>query len=88
MALVKVLVADGFSTVNNGAYGPGEQEMERSVAEKFSMFVTILETKKAKQEDKPPAKPEVKEYKKEDVIPKAALTTNKRKSSGSPRRKK
>jgi hypothetical protein len=47
MKVVKVLVRDGFSTMHDGAFGPGEGEMLLSVAQKYPMFVTILEDEDA-----------------------------------------
>ncbi len=42
MKLVKVRVNEGFATIEDGSFGPGECEIPLAIAEKYACFVTIL----------------------------------------------
>ena len=74
MKIVKVFVREGFSSVHDGAYGPGECEMALSVAKRYPMFVTILEVQEG-EGDQPK-----KVVKKSPAVKKVAPTSSKKAS--------
>ncbi len=43
---VKVIVEIGFATIEDGSFGQGECEMSLALAQKYHMFVQIIEDKK------------------------------------------